>query len=368
MIVAAMATSDRPLRVVSLLSASTEIVARLGMAHCLVGISHECDYPQSVMQLPSCSEPNMDPNASSVAIDTAVRDIVKAGRCVYTIYADRLAQLKANVIITQDQCRVCAVSEPQLREAVESWASSCQATCAWTDGQAVVGGDAVKIISLVPHSIADICGDVTNIATALGVPERGRRVVAWMQKTVQGVRDAVAELAGVGPRPRVALLEWIDPIMGSGHWHPELAEAAGAECLWGDPGGHVATLSLADLAASDPDCIIFAPCGFDLKRSAKDLGEAEYYKSAEWEGMRCVREGRVFVADGLTYFNRSSPRVVQSAEIVAEALHYDLAGLWGHTGSTLLTLQQALEPKTFTLPAHLSATYQTGSGSGKCCG
>lgn len=332
-----------PLRVISLLSASTEIVGRLGMTHVLVGISHECDWPRSILQLPSCSSPNMDPDAPSVQIDTDVREIVKAGRCVYSIDAEKLAKLAPNVILTQDQCRVCAVSEPQLREAVESWAAAVQGACLWKQGSAVIRDSTVRIISLVPHSIADIQNDVLAIADALGVPERGHRVSKQMAAVIEDVRHHSTAARRDLPPPKIALLEWIDPIMGCGHWHPELADAAGGVCVTGDSGGHVSTLTLPQLAATEPDVILFAPCGFDLDRSAKDLREAKWLDSPEWKGLAAVTANRVWVADGLTYFNRSSPRVVASAQIVAEAMWPELSGLWGHRGSTLLTLGEALD-------------------------
>lgn len=296
------------------------------MAHALVGISHECDWPPSVLQLPTCSSPNMDPDAPSVQIDTAVRDIVKSGGSVYSIDAEKLAHLTPTVILTQDQCRVCAVSEPQLREAVETWAAAVQGACVWQNGSAVIKSSKVRIISLVPHSIADIQGDVLTIADALGVPERGHRVSRQMAAIMDDVRHHSTAARGNGGPPRVALLEWIDPIMGCGHWHPELADAACGICVTGDSGGHVSTLSVSQLAAAKPDVIIFAPCGFELARSAKDLREAAWKESPEWKDMAAVAAGRVWVADGLTYFNRSSPRVVLSAQIVAEALWPELSG------------------------------------------
>jgi iron complex transport system substrate-binding protein len=193
-------------RVVSLIASATEIVCALGLRERLVARSHECDFPADVLELPALTEAKFKVEGSSAQIDARVREIVRDGLSVYRIDGEALKSHDPDVIITQDHCEVCAVSLAEVEAA----------TCTWT-------GRRVDIVSLRPDSTTDVYADITRAARALGVPEAGERLVAEMRTRLEAVRRRVAGRA----RPRVAFVEWVEPLMAGGNWMPELIEAAG---------------------------------------------------------------------------------------------------------------------------------------------
>lgn len=289
------------MRIVTLLPSATEIVAALGLEHAIVGRSHECDHPAGVAALPVCTEPKLDPRGGSREIHNRVDAIVREGLSVYRVHVDVLNRLAPDWVITQDQCDVCAVSLADVQAAV----------CAVTSSQP-------RVLSLSPMTLADVAGDIRRVGEALGRSNEAEAVVSDMQRRFHAVR---ARTTG-RPAPRTALIEWLDPLMGDGCWMPELVEIAGGVDVIGTNGRHSAWLEPAALAALDPDVVIAAPCGFDLDKTAREF--ALVRDRAPWTELRAVREGRVFVVDGNSYFNRPGPRLADSAEILAEILHPDL--------------------------------------------
>ena len=296
------------LRVVSLLPSSTEIACALGFREALVGRSHECDFPPGVEALPVCTEPRIDAAAPSRAIDDQVKAFVRDGLSIYRVDPERLRELEPDVVLTQDQCEVCAASLADVEQALRSWT-----------------GGTPRVVSLSPQTLADVWGDLGRVAGALGAPERG-----------QALRDAltgrVAEIgeraAGLGRRARVACLEWLDPLMGAGNWMPELVALAGGRNALGHPGERSPWIAFDDLRAVDAIAVL--PCGFDLARTRRELGPL--VGTPGWAELPAVRAGRVFLLDGNQYFNRPGPRLVESLEILAEILH-PRAFRFGHEGS-----------------------------------
>jgi iron complex transport system substrate-binding protein len=290
-------------RIVSLIASATEIVHGLGRGASLVGRSHECDFPPEVLHLPALTAPKFKVEGSSAEIDARVREIVREGLSVYRVDAEALAGLAPDVILTQDHCEVCAVSLADVEAA----------TCTWT-------GRPVTIVSLKPDSLADACADIRRVAHALQAPEVGEALVRQMQERIAAV---TARVAG-RPRPRVAFIEWVEPLMAGGNWMPELIEAAGGHNLFGTAGQHSDWMQWDELRAADPDAIVVAPCGYDLPRCLEELPLLE--AKAGWAGLAAVRAGRVYFADGNAYFNRPGPRLADTAEILAEMLHPGVAG------------------------------------------
>ena len=287
------------MRIVSLIPSSTEIVGALGFADDLVGRSHECDFPSGVERLPVCTAPKFPAEGTSYEIDERVKAILAEGLSVYRVDAERLRELRPDVILTQSQCEVCAVS---LRD-VE------QAVCQWVDSRPT-------IVSLAPNALADVWADLERVAAALGVADRGDALVAELRRRM----EAIATKARALPkRPTVAVVEWIEPLMAAGNWMPELVEMAGGRNLFGEAGKHSPWMELDELVASDPDWIVVTPCGFDIARARADLPALA--KHAGWRELRAVREGRVAIGDGNQYFNRPGPRLVESLEILAEIIH-----------------------------------------------
>jgi iron complex transport system substrate-binding protein len=298
------------LRVVSLLPSTTEIACALGFRDALVGRSHECDFPPGVGTLPVCTAPKLDPEAPSAALDASVKRFVREGLSIYRVDAERLRALAPDVILTQDQCQVCAASLRDVEAAV----------CEWTGGSP-------RVVSLSPHLLADVWGDLARVAEALGAPERGR---ALRDALSERVADIGERAAGLPTQPRVACLEWIEPLMGAGHWMPELVALAGGRSLFGRAGEPSPWIAWADVRAANPDVLLVAACGFDRARARREL--APLLAQPGFAELAAVRAGRACVLDGNAYFNRPGPRLVESLEILAEILHPD-AFRFGHEGS-----------------------------------
>ena len=296
-------------RIISLIASATEIVAALGFSDQLVGRSHECDFPSLVERLPTCSASRVDIGAPSRVIDEQVRSIVASALSVYSVDPDLLNELAPTVIITQTLCEVCAVSLKDVQRAV----------CKLVTSQP-------RIVSLEPMSLGDVWTDIQTVATALGDPDRGTTLVANLRQRLAAIADRTADLPS---RPSIACVEWIDPLMMAGNWVPEIVEAAGGANLFGTAGQHSGYLEPAALAAVDPDVIAIMPCGFDIERARQEMPALT--ARPEWAGLSAVANDRVYITDGNQYFNRPGPRMVESAEVLAELLHPDIFD-FGHRG------------------------------------
>ena len=288
-----------PHRIVSLIASATEIVCALGFERELVGRSHECDHPPGVARLPTCSSSKVKVGASSRAIDDQVQAIVRDGLSVYSVDPVLLDRLAPTVIVTQTQCEVCAVSLRDVERAVCDLLRSQPA-----------------IVSLEPMALGDVWSDIRAVAAALGEPARADELVGRLTGRLEALRAATRTLR---PRPSIACIEWIDPLMMAGNWVPELVECAGGVDRLGEAGQHSGHMDIDELVAADPDIIAIMPCGFDIERAEREMPALT--ARPEWRRLSAVRDGRVVITDGNQYFNRPGPRVVESAEILAECLH-----------------------------------------------
>jgi iron complex transport system substrate-binding protein len=288
-------------RIVSLIASATELVAALGFEEALVGRSHECDFPPCVESLPKCSSSKVDASLTSGQIDTQVKTVLRDAVSVYNVDVGLLDTLAPTVVITQSQCEVCAVSLADVEAAV------CEMVASKPD-----------IVSLEPMCLADVWKDIHRVAVALDARETGEELVSQLQARLDAIAERIARLSA---RPRVACLEWIDPLMAAGNWVPELLELAGGENLFGTAGEHSPWMTWGDLLASDPDAIVVLPCGFDIERTRVEMKVLT--DDSRWSSLRAVREGEVYLTDGNQYFNRPGPRLVESAEIFAEIFHPD---------------------------------------------
>lgn len=286
-------------RIVSLIASATEIVCALGFESELVGRSHECDYPASVTRLPVCTQPKFDVDGSSLEIDQRVKTLLQEATSVYRVHVALLRQLRPDVIVTQAQCDVCAVS---LRDVEQALAD-------------VVESRPV-IVSLHPNALADVWIDIRAVAQALAVPQRGETLIERLLARMHALSGKATDLP---EHPTVACLEWIDPLMAAGNWMPELVSMAGGVNLFGQAGKHSPWMTWEQLCEKDPDVIIALPCGFDLERTRTEM--ATLSRRPEWPELKAVRQRRVYVTDGNQFFNRPGPRLVESLEILAEMLH-----------------------------------------------
>ena len=297
-------------RIVTLLPSATEIVCALGFGGELVGRSHECDFPADVERLPALTEPKFKVEGTSAEIDERVKRIVGEALSVYRVDAARLRELKPDVIVTQSQCEVCAVSESEVEAAVADWL-----------------GTRPRIVSLAPYALADVFEDMIRVATALGDRKRGEETVAKLRARMETITERARAAKS---RPTFACIEWIDPMMSAGNWMPELVAMAGGTNLFGKAGEHSPWMKMEELAAKDPEVIMISPCGFSMQRSREELPTLT--GNPRWKDLHAVHDGKVFLADGNQYFNRPGPRIVESLEILAEMLHPEIFK-FGHESS-----------------------------------
>ncbi len=286
-------------RVVSLLPSCTEIVCALGLTDQLVGRSHECDYPPSIRHLPACTSAKLDAQAPSAAIDRQVKALAQQALSIYQIDADLLERLDPDLILTQAQCEVCAVSLRDVERAVQRWLTST-----------------VRIVSLSPTTVAGVWDDIRRVADELDAAEAGRRLLQTLKARFV---DVIQLTCLIKKRPSVACIEWIEPLMAAGNWVPELVELAGGQNLFGEAGKHSPWLNWEALVEHDPEVIVVMPCGFDLARARHEMSALT--SRPEWPDLRAVRQRQVYVTDGSQYFNRPGPRLVESLEILAAILH-----------------------------------------------
>ena len=284
------------MRIVSLLASATEIVCALGAGEMLVGRSHECDNPDWVRKLPSCSSPAFDVSVSSLEIDTEVRRRLHAREPLYHVHGELIREMRPDLLITQAHCEVCAVTPGDVQRS-----DACSLTA--------------QQIALSASSLEQIFQSIRQISQALGRRDQGEALVQREQHRLDAVALKVARL----PQPTVVMLEWADPIFAMGNWGPELVEIANGKLLLGKKGEYSAAIPAEQLRDADPEHLIVAPCGFNLERSLRERAVLE--RHPWWPELQAVRKNQVVFADGNLFFNRSGMTVSQTAEIIAEVLH-----------------------------------------------
>ncbi len=302
------------MRIVSLLASATEMIAALGCLDLLVGRSHECDYPPQVLQLPLVSTVQINTEASSSEIDAQIKGLAHAKELeqnnalkalsIYRIDVDLLRELQPDVIFTQTQCEVCAVSERDVTEAL-----------------AQITGLHPTIVSLSPYRLADVWEDMIRVGKTLDKQEQAEELVQHYQQRLENLQRV--HYREGDKKPRVAVLEWLDPLMAAGNWTPELVDYAGGESVFGRVGEHSPWLTWEELHAANPDVIVLSPCGFSLERTQVDLPILQQHPL--WQSLGAVQKGRVYAIDGNYYLNRSGPRLVESAELLAHVIWEDQA-------------------------------------------
>ncbi|UKO98091.1 cobalamin-binding protein [Nostoc sp. UHCC 0870] len=301
---------DSSIRIISLIPSGTEILAVLGLTDAIVGRSHECDYPPEITDRPICTQARLDSNIPSSNIHNQINDLLQSALSIYHVKTDILEKLQPTHILTQDQCQVCAVSLNEVEKAVSELTQSTP-----------------QIISLQPNLLEDVWNDIERVAHIFGVDsvqvlENLEARVTICQQRIQGL--SLAEL------PTVACIEWTDPLMVAANWIPEIVNLAGGQslfCVTGQPSPH---LRWETLLVTNPDIIVFMPCGFDLHRTRQ---EAQLItQNPDWQKLHATKSGRVYITDGNAYFNRPGPRLVDSLEIMAEILHPEIFD-YGYRGT-----------------------------------
>jgi iron complex transport system substrate-binding protein len=285
-------------RVISLLPAATEIVASLDMLDALLGVSHECDYPEEVNRKPRVTHCEIHgAGLPSVEVDRWVRERLRTSGTLYTMDEELVRRLQPDAILTQRLCDVCAVNYGTVARFA-----------------ATLPGPP-RVVNLEPSSVADILQDIRLVAEALGVPERAETVVASLVARIEAVRERAAN----APRRRCVLLEWIDPPFCAGHWGPELVEIAGGVEPVGRRGMDSVAIQWEAVVQAAPEVLVVACCGYPVERTLKDLPILR--SRAGFDEFPAARCGEIYVVDGSAYFSRPGPRIVDSLEILAEVLH-----------------------------------------------
>jgi len=285
-------------RVVTLLPSATEIVYALGVEP--VGVSHECDHPPAAREQPSVNRSRVDPTASSGEINEQVASAESSGG-VYAVERETLAGLDPDLIVTQGVCDVCAVDEVVVADAVEA-----------------LGLD-TEILTLDIHSLDGLFDSIHRIGAAVGRDDRAADLVADLRSRVDAVESTASRATD---RPRVAVLDWTDPVMVAGHWVPEMIALAGGDYGLEDAGAHSRPREWVELREYDPEVLVVSPCGFDLPQIRENL--ADVTDRPGWDELSAVANDRVTLIDGHHYVNRSGPRLVETLEYLGWAIHPDL--------------------------------------------
>ncbi len=285
-------------RVISLLPSATEMLYVLSAESVLVGRSHECDFPAEANLIPVCTSSSINNNMSSLQIDEQVKANVWQALSLYTIDIELVKQLQPDLIITQDQCKVCAVHLEDLTEQLS-----------------IELGYEPAILSFHPHSLNDMYNDFMQLASAIDKVEDATAVLENWKERIDIIQH---KIKFVKHRPTIVSIEWMEPLMTAGHWTPELIEIAGGNPLLSESGKDSQYISLEQIIEADPDGIIISACGFPLARIKQEYHRLS--ESEKWNSLRAVQKGHVFLADGNSFFNRSGPRLVDTAEMIAEIL------------------------------------------------
>lgn len=297
------------IRIVSLIPSGTEIAATLGLQDKIVGRSHECDYPPEISHVPICTQSRLDTHTDSNDIYNELHNLLQSSLSIYKIKVDILQKLHPTHILTQDQCHVSSVTLAEINKAISQLIHSSP-----------------YIISLKPKTLQDVWADIEKIGHIFDVDS-----VKILENLESRVKICHRRLQGLSTPelPKVVCIQWTDPLMVGTNWIPELVKLAGGQNLFSFLSKSNVHVTWETLLASNPDVIVFMVYGFDLQRNHQ---EAEIFTHRqEWRKLHAVQSGRVFVTNSNAYFNRPSPRLVDSVEILAEILHPDIFN-YGYKG------------------------------------
>jgi iron complex transport system substrate-binding protein len=283
------------MRIASLVPSATEMLFALGLGDSVAAVTHECDYPLGVEQLPHLTRSVIPEGLAPADIDAAVRERTGRGEALYELDEDTLAELDVDLIVTQAVCEVCAVSFDDVRAVAERLPTK------------------PEVISLDPSTLGEVLADIPRLAGAAGVPEAGEQLVEELGERLEAVERAVEDAR----RPRVVALEWLDPVYIGGHWVPQMIELAGGEDALGLPGEKSRTAEWAEVEAAAPEVVISMPCGYYAEEAA-----AETMRWRRHLGL--VGPRAVFAVDAAAYFSRPGPRLVDGVELLGHLLHPEL--------------------------------------------
>jgi iron complex transport system substrate-binding protein len=286
------------MKICSFLPSATEILFALGVGKDVDGVTFECDYPAEAAGKAVVVHSAMQSGLTPREIDDVVRATAVAGGSLYFVDWAMLEELSPDLIVAQDLCRVCAISTPSIARDLSELTV------------------APSVISLSPHSLTDVLGDIETVGVAVGRQDAARGLTGALRARIRRVSERVQ--ATDGRKPRVLCLEWLDPLYQGGHWIPEMVALAGGEAVLATAGEKSVRIAWEDVVAADPEVIVLMPCGFHLEETVAQYRAMKL--PAEWKTLSAVRSGAVYAADGTAYFSRPGPRLVEGLEILAAIL------------------------------------------------
>ena len=288
-------------KIVTLLPSATEIVSFLGQKESIIGCSHECDYPNDLDNIVKLTSPKINVEGTSSKINKEIKSLLENSLSVYKVDVEKLKDLDPDFIVTQANCEVCAVSFAEVQNIVSKYLSP-----------------KAKIISLEPNTLNDVFNDIRRVATTLNIDNKiNNKLISKLELRLKDIKD----LASIQKRkPSVVCIEWIDPLMVAGNWIPEMVEIAGGNDILGRSGNNSHWIKFNEIKDHDPEIIIFLPCGFDIKKTKKELN-SYLKKDSTWSLLKAFKNNKLFIADGNQFFNRPGPRLIESIEIFAEIIH-----------------------------------------------
>ncbi|HUL16619.1 MAG TPA: cobalamin-binding protein [Terriglobales bacterium] len=289
------------MRIVSLLPSATEILFALGFDQEIVGVSHECDFPRKAHTKPVVIHSRIPKEASPTEIDRLVREYVSHGESVYTVDAERLESLAPDLIVTQDLCHVCAASPDDLAAILARSERSPQVLC------------------LNPQELGDVWRDILWVGEETFRGAQAERLLERIAEKLCAVDRQVRETT---PRPRVAFLEWLQPLYVGGHWVPEMIEAAGGKDVFGKPGMPSFRITAEEVIEAAPEIVLVAPCGYTADRARQEFRSLAFPEA--WNEIPAMRNGKIFALEANSYFSRPGPRLVTGIEILSKVLHPQL--------------------------------------------
>jgi iron complex transport system substrate-binding protein len=282
------------MRIVSLVPSATEMLFALGVGDEVTAVTHECDHPAAVLDLPKVTRDVIGPGLAAAEIDRAVRELTEQGRAIYELDETALQRLQPDLIVTQALCAVCAVSYDDVRAIADRLDSR------------------PEVVSLDPHTLGEVLGDVRTLAQATDSKDAGVELVQDAASRIDRVRLAVRAAEPV----KVVALEWLDPVFVAGHWTPQLIEYAGGSDMLGMAGEHSEQRTWDEVRAAEPEVVIVMPCGYDADRA---LEEAYTYE----DELASLGARRIVAVDAAAHFSRPGPRLIEGLELLAHILHPD---------------------------------------------
>ncbi|MEZ4342883.1 MAG: cobalamin-binding protein [Nitrospirales bacterium] len=293
----------------SFIPSGTEMICAVGCGSQLVGRSHECDFPPEIRHLPVCTTSTVNGERNSQDIHNQVSQRLRQALSLYEVLIDQVKDLQPDIIVTQTQCEVCAVSADEVQRSLHNWV-----------------GSSPTLISLGAQDLSGVWDDITRVAEGIGQPTNGQRLLEQAHYRIGEISQRSTQRSST---PTVACIEWMDPLMAAGNWVPELVELAGGRSMFGEAGAHAPWITWEALLETDPEFILLMPCGFSLFRIQQECFSLANHSN--WRKLQAVQGGNVYMTDGNQYFNRPGPRLVESLEILAEIFHPELFQ-FGHQG------------------------------------